>query len=122
VNAGSDRIRTVGSKPYYRTRYALATLLHSRYSDRSAFLDHIPRGSAQWMPFGFGTLIVNTDTAPTLSNDPLTDSLFGEYARMLLVGTAGCSAPLAARHRWLLGDCGGRPDWGGSDCCDFGRR
>jgi len=96
VNAGSDRIRTVGSKPYYRTRYALATLLHSRYSDRSAFLDHIPRGSAQWMPFGFGTLIVNTDTAPTLSNDPLTDSLFGEYARMLLVGTAGCSAIAAA--------------------------
>jgi len=44
------------------------------------------------MPFGLGTLIVNTHTAPTLSNDPLTDSLYGEYARMLLVATAGCSA------------------------------
>lgn len=32
------------------------------------------------------------DPSPTISSDPLADSLFGEYARLLLVGTAGCSA------------------------------
>jgi len=46
------------------------------------------------MDFCLGVLIVTTD--PTLATDPLGDSLFGEYARMLLVGTAGCSAIASA--------------------------
>ncbi|WP_186775614.1 A24 family peptidase [Rubripirellula tenax] len=37
-----------------------------------------------------------SDPSLTNSSDPLADSLFGEYARMLLIGTAGCSAIASA--------------------------
>lgn len=39
---------------------------------------------------------MNADTLPTTATDPFADSLLGEYARMLLVGTAGCSAVASA--------------------------
>jgi len=50
------------------------------------------------MAIGLCWPIVSTDKSITLANDPFAQSLLGEHVRILLIGTAGCSALASAVH------------------------